>query len=363
MEAEEDAASASSSGAPEIEDLEQETFLPPVLIDETPDKVALCTQELRMNLEKDPAWEGGREYMTDSFLLRFLRCERFNPTLAAKRVRKYWKKRRELFGDELARQPTLTCDDGVRKCGWLCFEGGSRDNHGRQVLVVNPGAYDCELGGGPGMDQFLLIPFALRMPHSTSFNDLKLLGCPEYVKMVWCIMHEALEGDEETQRKGFLVLAIVKTTESSRAGHGVLHITPAHLGSHVMTDCCHVLTLLDRPLSLAPTHPIVTPLTQSSCSLKWAHFDMAMTKTMLDSFQGALPVRVGGICILYAPWVFSAAWAVLRPFMSQRMRSRVMVLRGDDDYMRGRLLALMPSRSIPEWPMGGGSKVVPSDQS
>ena len=79
---------------------------------------------------------------TESDPLRFLRFTNFDPWAAALRLAKYWKMRREIFGNQAFLPMTLTGDGALSEEDITVIRAGSLvllpyDNEGRSVLCVD----------------------------------------------------------------------------------------------------------------------------------------------------------------------------------------------------------------------------------
>ncbi|CAN0555592.1 unnamed protein product, partial [Ectocarpus sp. 12 AP-2014] len=51
---------------------------------------------------------------------------------------------------------------------------------------------------------------------------------------------------------------------------------------------------------------------------------------VMQSLQGALPVRIGSINICYPPTFFRVVWAIISPFLHERVKRRIRVIPGTD---------------------------------
>jgi hypothetical protein len=110
------------------------------------------------------------------FILMFLRCEVFNADKAAVRYVSYWKKRKQIFGDEKWTEPLLVSNltPAQIKClqtGVFALLDGAHDPSGRSILYYDPSFYPPKSEYDP--------------------ND--------FVASMWVVIHAALEKDE-TQR-------------------------------------------------------------------------------------------------------------------------------------------------------------------
>ena len=80
-------------------------------------------------------------FKNDSFNLKFLRAERFDPAKAARRVVKYFEEKLEYFGQEKVIKPKITFAD-LSENDRNCLMNGSiwflkeKDRSGRQILLL-----------------------------------------------------------------------------------------------------------------------------------------------------------------------------------------------------------------------------------
>eukprot|EP00752_Nemacystus_decipiens_P008826 g7877.t1 len=79
--------------------------------------------------------------------------------------------------------------------------------------------------------------------------------------------------------------------------------------------------------------------------------DRKYMKLALESLQGALPLRIGSLSICYPPTFFRVAWAIISPFMHERVKKRVRVIPGTDEQVKNALGNIVTSDNLPP-PMG-----------
>eukprot|EP00003_Mantamonas_plastica_P018867 TRINITY_DN3077_c0_g1_i7.p1 TRINITY_DN3077_c0_g1~~TRINITY_DN3077_c0_g1_i7.p1 ORF type:complete len:353 (-),score=125.96 TRINITY_DN3077_c0_g1_i7:125-1183(-) len=64
----------------------------------------------------------------------------------------------------------------------------------------------------------------------------------------------------------------------------------------------------------------------------------------MEMFDNCLPIRLGGTIIMNQPWYFTVIWAIAKQFMSEKMKSRVSLLKDDYDALH----ELVPKEFLPE---------------
>lgn len=72
--------------------------------------------------------------------------------------------------------------------------------------------------------------------------------------------------------------------------------------------------------------------------------DYAFLKQAINILQNNYPERLGRVCLLDPPFVFRAAWAVIRPWLDERTRQKVQFLSGD---YRKELLTMVDAAALP----------------
>ena len=165
---------------------------------ESHDLIASKLKDLEKELSKSelqsPGYQGARthcpEQLTNDFKLQFLRCEQFQVDLAAKRIMKYWDKRVEIFGQDLAYLPmtlkgALKDDRKALEAGFVRLLPGIKEPGGRSILYADPSRY------------------APKKERITT------------VRALWYVMHAALE-DVETQQKGVVIIADPRKAKMSQ---------------------------------------------------------------------------------------------------------------------------------------------------
>jgi hypothetical protein len=156
---------------------------------ETPELISSKQKEFQFELDKllnstcqddkallEEAQSKCEEATKPEFILMFLRCEVFNADKAAVRYVSYWKKRKEVFGDEKWTQPLTVSNLSAEqvKCfhtGVFALLDGVHDSVGRSIMYYDPSFY----------------------PPKSEYNP------NDYVATMWTCIHAALE-NEETQR-------------------------------------------------------------------------------------------------------------------------------------------------------------------
>jgi hypothetical protein len=73
------------------------------------------------------------------------------------------------------------------------------------------------------------------------------------------------------------------------------------------------------------------------------HVNRTTITLLISSIQDVLPVRVGGVRIMNQPWFFSWIWSMISPFLSAKLRSRIILLGTQHDA----LLEWLEPTSIP----------------
>jgi hypothetical protein len=177
--------------------------------------------------------------------------------LAAKRLVEYWEKRLELFGPEKAFLP-LHLDKALREdtypmsLEYIRLLPVKADPSGRSVIIVDPSKQEGSKYARESM-----------------------------VRVVWYMIHAALE-DEETQKKGIVVIANPKNA-------------------------------------------------------KFSQFDQKQDSMIVASLKGILPMRLSEIHICNPPYFFRILFPIVKIFLGERLRKRVNVHSGSDEKMLDRL--------------------------
>ena len=118
---------------------------------------------------------------TDRFILQFLRCEVFNTDLAVARYVRYWDKRLEVFGPELAFLP-LTLHQ-------FCRHDRNALENGLIRVVDMP---------EPDKRSYIFIQPSLQDPTKYSRKSM--------IRAMWYFVHCILEEDELVQKKGMFAV-------------------------------------------------------------------------------------------------------------------------------------------------------------
>ncbi|CAM9142393.1 unnamed protein product [Scytosiphon promiscuus] len=69
------------------------------------------------------------------------------------------------------------------------------------------------------------------------------------------------------------------------------------------------------------------------------------------SVQGVLPVRIGSMNICYPQSFFRVIWAIVSPFLLERLKKRMRVVSGTDEEVRKALSCIISPEHLPA-PMG-----------
>lgn len=190
--------------------------------------------------------------LTEAFKLMFLRCEVFNADLAALRLTTYWKKRLQMFGPDRAFLP-LTQDEALKN----------------DAVALGMGYFQLNLPKDPSGHGIIFV--------DPSRQDKSKYERESMVRSMWYVMHAALE-DEETQKKGLVVIAYPK-------------------------------------------------------KVKLSQVDRALTKMNMDSLKGCLPIRIGVFHVCHPPGFFQLVFPVFKMFLGERLRKRFRVHGGSDNHV------------------------------
>jgi hypothetical protein len=60
-----------------------------------------------------------------------------------------------------------------------------------------------------------------------------------------------------------------------------------------------------------------------------SNFSLAQMKIAIGILQNHYPERLGGILIISAPFIFTAAWRLLQPLLDERTRNKINILGSD----------------------------------
>lgn len=230
---------------------------------ETPKLLEEKLKELETELEKIQsktayvqALSKCPDQVDEGFKLKFLRCEQFRVDDAAKRLVKYWDKRLEIFGPDRAFLPltlegALKDEDKALKAGFVRLIAGVKEPGGRSILYADPSRY------------------ASKHERLTT------------VRALWYVMHAALE-DEETQKKGFVIIADPRNAKISQT-------------------------------------------------------DTKMDKLNIESIRGCIPARVAAMHLCHMPIFFSIIFPVIKVFLGARLRQRIRLHSGSVEHVLKRL--------------------------
>jgi len=185
-------------------EVKEEDIYGQVILKETSELISTNLEKLDEELERIPnaekvAWALANErcpqFITKEFKLKFLRCEIFDATLAAKRIINYWHKRFELFKEPNAFKPMKLGHDGA-------FTNEHDDEALKSKLIRVPGTKDQT--GRP------IIFF------DPSQGPLKgTYDIDSYIRAFWYCLHSITE-DTTAQQKGILFIAYPKHTKFSQ---------------------------------------------------------------------------------------------------------------------------------------------------
>jgi len=175
-----------------------------VIPNETSDLISTSLEKLDEELQRIPnvekvAWnmaiERCPELINNDFKLKFLRCEIFDVSLAAKRIVKYWEKRFELFTETNAFKPLKLGEDGA-------FTNEHDDEGLKSKLIRIPGTTDQT--GRP-----IIFFDPSQGPHKGTYN------IESYIRAFWYFLH-AITEDTTAQQKGILFVGYPKNTKFSQ---------------------------------------------------------------------------------------------------------------------------------------------------
>lgn len=77
---------------------------------------------------------------------------------------------------------------------------------------------------------------------------------------------------------------------------------------------------------------------------------------MIWYLQGCLPCKVKAVYVMHQPWYLSGVWALLKPFLNEKMRMRMHVLGNSRRLLR----VAFPGSSLP-MQIGGEVRWEPTD--
>jgi hypothetical protein len=220
------------------------------------------------------------ELLTRDFKLLFLRCDLFDPKVAAKRYAKYWAKRVEIFGEKAFKPLTFIGDEGMRvhlDSGVGEFIDPSSEGQ-RRMLYVNGG-------------------------------NLVRKDPEGLLRATWYMCHVLLE-TEETAKKGLIVLIFperkVTREEIQRALKDPNFNGKTHV-AYMLRDYC--LGILPVRLSAwhvchpAPFLRIVIPLMRMLFAKRLTqriHVHSGTVENVLEALKkfgiekGEVPIKLGG---------------------------------------------------------------------
>jgi CRAL/TRIO domain len=248
---------------------------------ETPELIESKLAEFEEEVEKIPlgkreslllAQEKCPDQLTRAYKLKFLRADTFNAKLAAKRYVNSWTVRREIGGDERAFLP-LTLDGVVKddavplKLGMLQIVG-TKDPAGRSILFLNPAMQNWDVT-----------------------NIHAMARAAAYTLMA------ALE-DEETQRKGIVVLVWPKNEKFSQVRKEFIWL-------------------------------------------------------LASSIKGAMPVRLAGIHMCQPPLFFRVVYPFAQLVLGERLRKRLMLHPGSQKDMLKTLAPYGLTKEVLPTELGG----------
>ncbi|CAM9758928.1 unnamed protein product [Choristocarpus tenellus] len=176
-----------------------------VLVHETPELLADALVAFRTDLAETPAWTGAPN-PTDEFLTMFLRAEVFIPSMAAKRYRRFWEMKVELWGEETAALPLKVENErGALDSKFFQIVPGARDREERQEH-----RHTAVLHRPPFLALTVVQVVFVDVGARDQRYDVK-----ENVRAVWYVMLAALE-DVETQRRGVCIISSMKTVKPAQ---------------------------------------------------------------------------------------------------------------------------------------------------
>jgi hypothetical protein len=181
-----------------------------------------------------------------------VRCTVPTTQLAALRLTTYWKKRLQMFGPDRAFLP-LTQDEALKN----------------DAVALGMGYFQLNLPKDPSGHGIIFV--------DPSRQDKSKYERESMVRSMWYVMHAALE-DEETQKKGLVVIAYPK-------------------------------------------------------KVKLSQVDRALTKMNMDSLKGCLPIRIGVFHVCHPPGFFQLVFLVFKMFLGERLRKRFRVHGGSDNHV------------------------------
>lgn len=188
------------------------------------------------------------QLLDEGFKLMFLRCECFHVKRAATRCAKYWDRRLSVFGPKKAFLPltlegALKDDEVALSTGFLSLIGDQKDSTGRSIFFGDPLKQNFDAYSTQSM-----------------------------IRAAWYILHAALE-NEDTQRKGLVVLSDLKGASLSVIDHELIRVVAL-------------------------------------------------------SAVGCIPVRISGLHGCYPPKVFWVIFPILKLLLGERLSQRIKIHSG-----------------------------------
>mmetsp|Transcript_11895 Transcript_11895/g.22206 ORF Transcript_11895/g.22206 Transcript_11895/m.22206 type:complete len:333 (-) Transcript_11895:217-1215(-) len=274
--------------------------------EETPEFLSSSFAELDRELdnlpeEKKAGWlkakEKCPELVGEGHRLMFLRCEVFRADDAAIRITKYWNKRIELFGENLAFKPLTMEANGALPKNYA--NDSSLSNEDKTIIETTFN----------GMSHAFIRPTNTfdSAGRALIFVDPSRLSKYKHVeeerrgviRSTWYFFHSMLENNESAQKLGIVVIGY-----------------PHHV--------------------------------------KLSYVDRKLLKMNLESMTGCIPVRLGALHICHPPWFFSKiVFPIMKIVMNERMRKRVRLHNGSKEDVLGELEGFGLSKRVLPVDIGG----------
>ncbi len=194
---------------------------------------------------------------------------------AAIRIAKYWNKRVELFGENLAFKPLTTDSNGALAKNYADDESLSKDDktiikttfNGMSHAFVRPTNTFDSAGRG------VIFVDPSRLSKYKHVEDERL----GVIRSIWYFYHSMLENNESAQKLGIVVVGY-----------------PHHV--------------------------------------KLSHVDRKLLKMNMESMTGCIPIRLGALHICHPPWFFSKiVFPIIKIVVSERIRKRVRIHSGSKE--------------------------------